>query len=348
MQAVPPLSPSPQSNFSRKLGYLFIAPLTVFVLGVLVFAMVVVGYQSRHNDKIFTGVAVGEIDLSQLSKAEAEDVLKTSSRNAGGLHLVDSYTGQSWTYTYEELGLRVDLETTVDLAYEVGRRGGSFTQFQELFQVWYYGRSLSPTYIFDEGQLSAVLNQLSSEINQPAINARMLVDGDNIQYQQGQKGRALDVAHLESQIRTPLLQFQAAEIELLVHDIRPSLSDVQAIEYEVDRMFTSAISFYLQEPLDEFDLDSISLAPEDLVRWLRVEVVAGQDGGYQHHIFIDEVALTQWLSQFADDIYREPVNARFYFDDNTRELVLVAPHINGRELDIPATIAPVSGADKNA
>ena len=33
------------------------------------------------------------------------------------------------------------------------------------------------------------------------------------------------------------------------------------------------------------------------------------------------------------------MNARFYFDDNTRELVLVAPHVNGRKLDVEATLA---------
>lgn len=48
--------------------------------------------------------------------------------------------------------------------------------------------------------------------------------------------------------------------------------------------------------------------------------------------------MRQWLERYAAQLYREPVNARYYFDDNTRELVLIAPHINGRELDIEATL----------
>ena len=43
-------------------------------------------------------------------------------------------------------------------------------------------------------------------------------------------------------------------------------------------------------------------------------------------------------AQFGTQFYREPVNARYYFNDDTRELVLVAPHVNGRELDVEATL----------
>jgi vancomycin resistance protein YoaR len=48
-----------------------------------------------------------------------------------------------------------------------------------------------------------------------------------------------------------------------------------------------------------------------------------------------------WLSQYADQLYREPRRARFYFDDATEELVVVAPHINGRQLDVEATLAKI-------
>ncbi|MFZ1399557.1 MAG: VanW family protein, partial [Candidatus Promineifilaceae bacterium] len=68
------------------------------------------------------------------------------------------------------------------------------------------------------------------------------------------------------------------------------------------------------------------------------EVVEQADGSLSYNVFLDETAVRQWLERYAAQLYREPVNARYYFDDNTRELVLIAPHINGRELDIEATL----------
>ncbi|MBK9613717.1 hypothetical protein [Candidatus Amarobacter glycogenicus] len=56
------------------------------------------------------------------------------------------------------------------------------------------------------------------------------------------------------------------------------------------------------------------------------------DGTQQPKLIIDENAVRYWISQYADEIYKLPVNARFYFDDGTQELVLVSPHVNGREL----------------
>ena len=46
-----------------------------------------------------------------------------------------------------------------------------------------------------------------------------------------------------------------------------------------------------------------------------------------------------WLGEIENEVFRAPQNARFYFDDDTRELVLVEPHVNGRALDMDATIA---------
>ena len=339
MQAVPPIQQN-RSNIGRNLGYLLMVPFMTVVIGMLLFAIAVVSYQSRHTDKIYTGVYVENVDLSRMTLAEAEVALVEQLGNPnGGIVLTDPVTGQSWSLTHDALGMSVDWATMVDEAFDVGRTGGNVSQLQEMFQVWYYGRSIPPTYIFDEGKLITAVNQLANEINQPALNAQMIIDGDDVQYLSGQTGRALDSSHLEAQIRTPLLAFQSAEIELLIHDVRPSLVDAEAVAYEVDRIFASPASFYLQEPLDELDLDTVALSPDELVQWIRVEVVSGNAGGYEHNVFIDEVAMAQWLSQYEDELYRDPVNARFYFDDNTRELILVAPHINGRELDIPATIA---------
>ena len=56
-------------------------------------------------------------------------------------------------------------------------------------------------------------------------------------------------------------------------------------------------------------------------------------------MIVDENAVRHWLRDYNDQMYRDPVNARFYFNDDTRELVLVSPHVNGRTLNLEATVA---------
>jgi vancomycin resistance protein YoaR len=136
----------------------------------------------------------------------------------------------------------------------------------------------------------------------------------------------------------PLQQFRAAEIELLVREIDPALFDASSVGGELNQLLAADFTFYLPKPLDELDLLPVTLPREDLSQWVRVAYEESAAGELDYELIIDENALRHWLSQYEDALYRDPVNARFYFDDDTRELVLIAPHVNGRELDLDATI----------
>lgn len=349
MQAAPSFKP-PKRDLNRNVGYLLLPPLTAVVLAVVALAVILAGYQSRHRNRFFTGVAVGAVDLSRLTESEAQTALRGElGFESPQIILVHPDTGEERAFAYDELGMEMDWPATLDQAYSVGRRGGPGRQMREMFQAWYYGRSLSPVLVLDEGKLVEALNAFATEINQPAINASMLVNDEGVAYQAGQMGQVLDTRQLRAQLEQPLMTLQPARVELLVHDIVPSLADAQTLSYEFDAVTASPVFFYLTEPLDEADLETDIVLPSPLLeQWLRVEVVSGENDRYQHNIFIDEVAARQWLAQYADELRREPVNARFYFDDYTRELVLVAPHINGRELDIDATIAALQEQIKTA
>jgi vancomycin resistance protein YoaR len=98
------------------------------------------------------------------------------------------------------------------------------------------------------------------------------------------------------------------------------------------------MNFYLQEPLAGVDLEPVTLPVGELVKWIRVQSVESGQGRAETQVILDENAVRAWLAPYATLLQREPVNARFYFDDGTRELVLVEPHVSGRELDVEATV----------
>jgi vancomycin resistance protein YoaR len=158
-------------------------------------------------------------------------------------------------------------------------------------------------------------------------------------YTPGQIGRSLDITDTRSRLLSPLTSFRGARVELLIHDIVPAIYDEPEVVARIQQIIESeGLTLYMSAPQDGEDLERMMLPPEDLIRWLRVEVINLADGTSGHRVFLDENAVRQWLSQYAEQIYRPPINARFYFDDATRELVLVAPHANGRELDVEATL----------
>ncbi|MCB8927867.1 MAG: VanW family protein [Ardenticatenaceae bacterium] len=333
-------APQPMMNTRRNLAF-FLAPvLAGFLLLFVVLAIWLVSYQSRHNGRIFTGISVMGVDLSGMEIAEAETALNQNFNyaNTEQIVFVDPETQTEFSKTPSELGLTFDTSQTVQAAYDLGRTGGPFQQAQEMFSSWYYGRSLSPVLVLDESQLDGALAELAADINKPPVSAAFNYSGSDTSYAVGQPGRFVDVADARNRVITPLTSFRPAQVELLVHEVAPAVFDAGDAAAEIQQVLGSPITFYLEEPLDNLDLEPITLSQSDLAAWVRVEVSESASGSRTHGVFVDENALRHWLRQFEEQIYREPVNARYYFDDGTEELVLVAPHVNGRELDIEATI----------
>jgi vancomycin resistance protein YoaR len=131
-----------------------------------------------------------------------------------------------------------------------------------------------------------------------------------------------------------------AQIELPILNVAPPIADDTETAVRIQQTVSGdPMTFYLQEPLADTDLEQVTLTANEIQRWIRAEVVEQTDGTLSYNSFLDETAVRHWLEPFAVQLYREPVNARYYYDDSTQELVLIAPHINGRELDVEATLA---------
>lgn len=330
-------------SWQRKLSYFLMAPLTALVILTVTLALIVTGYQQQHNGRIYTGVTVWGTELGGMTPAEAETALRNAFPYPGApaIILENPATGQTWSKTPAELGLSFDPARTVDAAMDVGRKGSPWRRWQNLYQSWYYGRSLAPVVVLDEGKLDAALETLAAAVNQPPVNASLDLSGEEPRYIPAQMGRRLDTAELRERLLQPMTDFRGAQIELLIHETAPQIRDGTAAAARIQQMVNEPLYFYLQEPLDDVDLGYVELPAATLLDWMRVEVAPQGDGGYRHQIFLDENAVRGWLSQYADQLYRAPVRARFYFDDATEELVVVAPHVNGRELDVDATLAKI-------
>lgn len=338
MQATAPSNGGPA--LSRKLGFFLLPPLLALVGITLLFSLLTTQYRDEHRDRIYTGVSVAGVDLGGKTAAEAEALLASAlPQYAGGsITFVNPAQNETWQTSYADLGIKLNSEETLTAAMQVGRSGGPLQRLEDTVATWYYGREIPPTIIVDESRLDAAITDLATAVDQPAVDAAIAYEDNRAAFEPGQPGRTLDRADLRTRLALPLSEFRNAEVELLVHQTTPTLYNDSAAATEIQQILAGPMTFYLDNPLDELDLQPVTLPQELLASWLRVDVQQAADGSLQHTVIVDENAVRHWLRPFADQLYRDPVNARFYFDDDTRELVLVAPHINGRSLDLEATV----------
>ena len=218
------------NGFGRSLGYLLLAPLTLFTLASLALIIIITVYQNQHQDRIYTGVSVWGIDLSRMNQTEAETTLSSALpyTQQKAITLTDPKTGRRWERTPAELGLTYDVTETVIKAYETGRNGALPARLSGIFSTWYYGRTLNPIILLDEGRLDAALDAVAQEVYEPASNAILSVNGETADYTPGKTGRAVDFDYGRDRILESLISFRAAEVGLLVHDSRPVIFDDNA------------------------------------------------------------------------------------------------------------------------
>lgn len=334
-----PLSLPGEAAHSRGLRWFLVPPLTALALLLLATAFIIVNYESQHDGLIYTGVRVWGVDIGKMTEAEAQQSLEQllSGTTSRSITLVDPQTEQQWQYSPADLGISYDLQRTVQSAYDVGRSGGPLVALRDRFDAWYFGHELAPVIVFDEGKLEQALQDVAANTNQPARDAGLTQVAGRFQYTPGQVGRQLDVSDLKERLIQPVMNFRNARVEVLTHELHPNVLDDPQVSARVQAILGSPMVFYFQEPLEDLDLDRVELSSEQLSEWLRVQMVE-ENGRAQYDVFIDENAVRNWLGEIEARVYRQPENARYYFDDDTRELVLVEPHVNGRSLDVEATL----------
>ncbi len=325
---------------TRNLSWFMVGPITAAVLSILAIAALVLLYQGQHVERIFTGVMAWGVDLGGMDHQQAEQALQAAFPypEERQITFVDPDTGQQWRYSLAELGLSFDAQTTVDAAYEIGRQGDPLQRLRQQFAGWYYGEQVAPIVVLDEALLDQAIGELAAEINRPALDASLSFNGSDVGYESSQVGRSLDIADTRARLLATVVSMQDAQLQLLIHEAEPRVDDTSEAAQLIQQIMSGPMTFYLQEPLAGVDLEPVVLPAEEIVKWIRVQSVDTDQGRAETQVVLDENAVRAWLAPYEAILRREPVNARFYFDDDTRELVLVEPHLSGRELDLDATV----------
>ncbi len=135
----------------------------------------------------------------------------------------------------------------------------------------------------------------------------------------GAQGQASDIAIQAEES----LRLRAKLEEILAHHTGQT---TERIHNDLDRdIYLSA-----EQPVDSADLTPLTLPVTNIEKWLSIDAA--------NTITINADAARKWLTARAANYSRPTTDARFYFDDLTQELVVIEPHVAGRELDVETTL----------
>ncbi|MFP3854283.1 MAG: VanW family protein, partial [Anaerolineales bacterium] len=174
---------------------------------------------------------------------------------------------------------------------------------------------------------------LAVQIDQPTIESRVEVQGTTASASPGQIGRQLEIDSTLDLIEAPVAKMHDAQIELVVVDSPPLVLDAQADAARAQQLLNAPLELTAE------GADPIQLAPEQVAGMLYFEPL--EDEG-RYALRLEEGQLREILEPAGPDLEQSPENARFIFNDDTRQLDLLEPAVIGRQLNLEASVQAIN------
>jgi vancomycin resistance protein YoaR len=330
----------------QRRASLFLQMILALAGGVILFFSAILawtlGYQLIYAGRIFPGVSVAGVDLSGLAPNDAAVKLSQTLSYPMTGKILFRDGEQVWVASPLELGMAFDPSASAQAAYRLGRSGGLFGALQQQIRSTTQGANLSPVLIWDQRVAYRYLQNIAATLDQPVVEASLQVQGGEVIATPGQKGRSLNVPATLTNLAAQLQSFRDGEVPLVIDEISPKILDVSA-QAEVARNILSQPLTLVIPNAQPGEAGPWVYDVPVIAHWLSVERLDNGDPP-QIRVRLDPKALRDALTDLAPLVNRQPANARFYFDDNTHQLVLIESAKTGRTLNVEASIEAINEA----
>jgi len=329
--SVPTPGPLPQALIALVAGT---ALFFILLLGT------VIAFDVVYSGRVYPGVSVAGVDLSGLSQEQASARLGQVLTYPVSGNLVLKLGEQVWAAKPAELGLFFDAQTSSNVALLTGRQGGPLRRLGEQFNAWYNGVDLSPLLVYDQRVAYNYLKGIAAQVDIPTVEASLSINGTDVVVSPGQVGRSVDIEATLIPLDAQLRSLSDGLIPLVVVDKPPVIMDASA-QAEIARKILSAPLTLSVPEGGEKDPGPWSFDPPELASMLAIERLESQDGA-RYQVALQAEQLRGFLGGIAPELSRLPENARFIFNDDTKQLDLLRPAVIGRSLNIDLSIEQIN------
>lgn len=266
------------------------------------------------SDRICQGVKVGGVAVGGLSVAAArERIAQEYARITAGAPLVYEYDNLTWPIKQSDIDLQVDIEAMADEAYAVGRTGGIFRQLRERYLTINQGRELPLLVKYDETKLAAVVRRMAQDIDVPAQDAGLYVDGAEVVLRPEVIGRQTDIARTLADSNALLRRQLPVRQQVTVREIMPlirtaDLADIDGLVASFTTKFDTADENRVQNiALAAHSIDGVLVKDGEEFSFNRLVGPRLADLGYKEApVFIDGELVPDWgggVCQVSSTLY---------------------------------------------
>ena len=305
------------------------------LLAILILSAVILKYERDYADKIHPGVTVAGVDLSGLTLGQAV-VNLNANLTYGRLGQLHFSNGQdNWVYTPDDLGFSYDPVEVAKAAFDIGRGKGTMVNLGEQLKARNQGIDITPSIVYNQAKAYNVIQGLAAQTNIPLVEPNISLDNTTVNVITGQAGRTVDVQATLRNIEPFLLLQQSGNVPMVIKEQTPLSVNVEDTAQLAETILSQA--FTVNPADDTAGQGPWTIEPEALASLLTIEQKS-IEGNRIYALTLNRPALVAYISSIAPALQRDPVNARMMFNDDTRQLELIANAVAGGSVDIEKSV----------
>jgi vancomycin resistance protein YoaR len=293
----------------------------------LVVAIALFAFRAAYADKVYPAVAVGDVNVGGMTVDQAAAAVEERAEAMEQGTITFTYQGQTWSPTLSEIGASVDVDTSVDTAWELGRSDNAVMRLGFANDLLRGDQRVPLRTTVDRARLASWFASVNADIDQRAVDASLVVDGGEVTISPEHNGIVVDEAAATDLVLGALDELEPVSTTL---PTKTELPKIHADELAGPRDDLAAA---LGTPVVvTFDDEKWEIDPADLTGFLTVETTAG-DNGPSVDLAFDRNALANYLRDtFSGDVNRSPVDARIAWSAEKGGLVSLDKSVNGAAL----------------
>lgn len=331
-----PISATPARTARRRRRHgLPVVFLLLYALaaGSVIAAAAFAAYEFLYRDRVILGVSVQGQAMAGLSRTEAQQFLASRFGNPdailaryGGDAIIVRDGKRTWRAYPWELGLRTDFAPVALAAVLLGHRNNWTDSLRDQARCIWNGCDLGIDAQFDEQTAQAYLGWLAPQVEQPARDASVRIEGLRVIATPAQNGRTLDGAAMLQALRQHILTRQRGDLALAFHETAPLIADGAAAKAQAENILAAPL-------LLTYGGRSWAIDQAALAALLTIQTKPTGDGKMALVAAIDHAPLAAYLKTLAAEINQAPRDARFHFDPTTGALTPILTSQAGQTLD---------------
>lgn len=237
-----------RKKYLESIAWFFIGSL----LGIFLFiSFAFILFQQRYMDRVYPGVFIKGTDFGGKTEPEVLNYFLQKNSKIAQTKIVFSYKGDTVSVSAKKLGIAYNAPLLSDQAFSVGRSKNLFSNISIVFQAYFTGIDLSPSYNFSQDYLKQEIKPFEQKIDVMPVDALFTFQNNKVTaFKPSRDGQEIDMDRLSKIINNYIVSIVSSKrpkvinITIPVMKVKPVLTTDKANTFGIKELIGSGTSLF--------------------------------------------------------------------------------------------------------